>query len=123
MIDFLDILKKDVYFYVGDVLILRLLGWPMGGSYSEIGTSMDLNHSINKAANSRPRREEIGMQYKDLKFSQILGGLLHVDDALVASAIWCPECLESILKKLFPYDVGIEVEEKGFILRFLSSGH
>ena len=64
---------------------------------------------------------EVGMSFQNLRFDQIMCGLLHVDDGLVWSGIWCCECLFKIVVSIFPNDVGLEVDESGSIIRFLSS--
>ena len=48
-------------------------------------------------------------------------GCQHVDDALIGSTILCLSCLESGLKKLWPSDVGVSVEESGNKLRFFQA--
>ena len=93
---------------VGDKVVERHKGYPMGGSFSEIGTCLDFNYCLEIMARSKKKRQNAGFQYENLSFDSIFGGLLHVDDCLVGSGIYCCDCIVLYLQRIFPADVGIE---------------
>ena len=93
----------------------------MGGSFSEVGTCVDLNTCIEFHSRSWALRKQTGYQIGNLQFNQIFCGLLHVDDSAVGSGIWCSDCIFKFLQMIFPQDVGVELEETGDAFQFLSS--
>ena len=38
--------KRETHFTLGNQVLSRRMGWPMGGSYSEPGTLADLQHEV-----------------------------------------------------------------------------
>lgn len=72
---------------------------------------MDINHS---------RRMKWSTADVPWAFSDVVTGVLHVDDMAVFSKVWCAHCLTKKLKKMFPSDIGLNLEEQGPTLRILS---
>ena len=125
VVTFIDIKKafafprRDRFFTVGDAVIFRAQGSPMGGPLSEPGTLIDLQEPIRCAIGNKSSRfdfvglglgESGGGTLKDYRFGQIAQGVQHVDDAAVFSNILCVHCLEILVKKLWPEDVGVSIE-------------
>eukprot|EP00969_Alexandrium_andersonii_P298731 13206071-Alexandrium_andersonii.AAC.1 len=80
---------------VGDLPVERLTGWPMGGSHSEPATLIDSSFFVDRLHRDHAALAQAGLQYGDLHAEQILAGMQHVDDLLVASCIFCDSCLEA----------------------------
>eukprot|EP00969_Alexandrium_andersonii_P334489 14781897-Alexandrium_andersonii.AAC.1 len=77
---------------VGDALVHRSTGWPMGGSHSEPATLVDSGAFVHKLHTSPKTRAETGVDVDSLPVDQLLAGLQHVDDLLVCSRVWCEDC-------------------------------
>ena len=95
----------------------------MGASLSEPCTMVDLNHDVWRCATSPNKLRRVGWSIRghNLRFDQLVAGCLHVDDLVVFSRIWCIKCLAERVKRMFPDDVGFDVEEEGPVLRVLGS--
>ena len=58
---------------------------------------------------------------KHYMFKHVAQGLQHVDDAAVFSKVLCTECMERLVSRLWPEDVGVSKEEEGPIIRLLNA--
>ena len=117
----LRFVKRDKFFTIGRHVVRRRRGWPMGGSMSEPGTCVDLNSTL-ESAELRPADfipAEVAQHVT--KFSQCIAGILHVDDSLAVSKIFCASCMHKILGSVWPADVGTTLEEQGCTVRMLSA--
>jgi hypothetical protein len=112
---------EEKYFLVGEHTFMRKRGYPQGGHFSEPATMLDLGTDIEDYINSEIRRRRVGLQYENFTAAQQLAGVLHVDDCLLISKIWCSECILEGLRKLWPKDVGTTMEESGNEVRFLNA--
>ena len=110
----------DIYFAVGDCIIERLTGHPMGGSFSEPATLVDLGRSIKQFDKSAELQRRSGIHLTGYTPDQLRQGLLHVDDCLLASKVYCKDCLHRALKVIWPSDVGTSLEAAGFEIDFLT---
>lgn len=117
----LEFIKRDKYFTVGTTVVKRLGGWPMGGSFSEPGTLVDLTEGLHVLHQHPELLETIGWAYKDWGLEDLVSGAMHVDDAVVFSRIVCTLCLETGVKKLWPKDNGVSLGEVGPTVRMLQS--
>jgi hypothetical protein len=113
--------SRDNFFRLDELLIWRKKGWPMGGSFSEPATLVDLGEDVFWLYNSKKKASDSGWKLKGLDMQQTVQGLLHVDDCLLLSEIHCPVCLEMGTKNVWPKDVGTSLEEKGPVIVFLSA--
>ena len=119
--DTLEFIYRDRYFTVGSKVLKRHSGWPMGGSFSEPGTLVDLNEELRLVHQNVDKLKEVGWFFQGWKLENLVTGLMHVDDAVVFSKIFCHDCLETGMKKLWPEGVGISLEEVGPTVRMLHS--
>ncbi len=55
--------KHDDMFLVGDVVVQRLGGWPMGASLSEPCTMVDMNTSIWECDSNHVHAREVGWMH------------------------------------------------------------
>ena len=115
----LDFIGKERYFTVGDVIMKRRGGWPMGGSFSEPGTLVDLNEELRRIDDSDDALQDVGWLVEGMSLEEVVTGIMHVDDALVLSKVFCTACLEKGMRRLWPSDVGISLEEVGPTVRML----
>ena len=58
-------------------------------------------------------------QCSDYPAQSLVQGLLHVDDAIVLSFVFCSSCLVRGVCRLWPSDVGVSEEGRGPSLSFL----
>ena len=114
--------KRDNRFLLGDFVMKSLGGWPMGASLSEPCTMCDINRDVFRCSTSRSKARKCGWMTPQvpLPFEKIVTGVLHVDDMAVFSKIWCQDCIAAKIKRSFPADIGLQVEEEGPTLRILS---
>ena len=61
----------------------------------------------------------LGMAHLDWRPEHHFFGILHVDDVLLCSALWCSRRLERLLQQAFPGDFRWEVEEDVLPIKFL----
>ena len=108
---------SDRYFVLGDEIIERLDGWPMGGSFSEPATLIDLGHDVAKFHLSAAKQEQVGWILPGYSPTQLIAGLLHVDDSHIASRVFCLRCL----LRGVPPDVGTSLEDSGASVQFLQA--
>ena len=116
---FLAFTFHDKYFNAASKVIERVEGWPAGGSLSEPGTLVDLNASVGLLDVDDTERKRVGWFIPELSFQQTVGGMLHVDDSIVFSKIFCNDCLERGVQRMWPPDVGVEREGTHPVIRFL----
>ena len=115
----LNVVWQDRYFSVGQSVLRRREGWPMGGSLSEPGTLVDMSETV-RLLNVQPEyAKSLGWSYKNFRFSQLLAGVQHVDDVFLMSNCICVDCIFRFLEKTFPADIGLTLEEQGPLVRFL----
>ena len=112
---------KECHFLIGDIVIERHHGWPMGGSHSEPGTMIDVGQFVHKLYSDRSTQAYSRFLVDRFTIHEILQGVQHVDDILLMSHIWCHTCIEAKIKAYFPKDMGFETEETGPKLRFLTT--
>ncbi len=60
---YIQILLHDKIFTVGQHIVERIEGDPMGGSFSEVGTCIDLNYCIEKVDASPKLMKRVGMYF------------------------------------------------------------
>ena len=78
--------QHDIFFRVGDKIVCRKRGWPMGGALGEPSTLVDLQESIRLLCDKSASANDLdcvlpGLSKHNLKFDRIVQGLQHVDDA------------------------------------------
>eukprot|EP00969_Alexandrium_andersonii_P341670 15102126-Alexandrium_andersonii.AAC.1 len=61
----------------------------MGGSLSEPATLVDLGRHVHDMYSRPEVLQRAGLAFERLRADQIIGGVSHVDDALVFSGVWC----------------------------------
>ena len=86
-----SLVAADDKFLVGQFVVRRRTGWPMGGSLSEPATLIDLGMEVEKWHTDPAKRQEIGWfcpSRPALKPGQLVAGLQHVDDTLLISRIF-----------------------------------
>jgi hypothetical protein len=111
---------SDRFFAVGEHIIERTTGHPMGGSFSEPATLVDLGRSIANFYASAEIQKEAEVFLPDVPAEAHLQGLLHVDDCLLSSHIWCCKCIVRALSRIWPRDVGTSLEMEGDTIDFLT---
>ena len=109
----------DKWFVVGDQVVERTKGWPMGGPVSSPCTSLDLETAIARFYRDPKTAERIGWHVDGFTPAQLVQGLLHVDDAIALSKVLCVDCLFRGVEQLWPEDVGVSLEGSGGNVPFL----
>ncbi len=120
----LEYVRQDRCFTLGNAVLYRRCGWPQGGPLSEPGTLVDLNQDVLELHENRNNEMiKVGWHVPGHSFnlSQLVLGLLHVDDSLLISRDLCVKCLESGVSKMWPSDVGVSLEEQGDVIRYLNA--
>ena len=107
------------YFLVGNMVVRRRRGWAMGSSMSEPAALTDLGGAVYETYSSLQKWKRTGLQVENLTPLQTLQAVLHVDDALAFSRVWCAMCIEKGIGKIFPPDVGTTLEGTGPQVHFL----
>ena len=95
----------------------------MGAALSEPCTRCDLNHPFFRCHDDRAYAANFKWFSPELsrfKFNDVVTGGLHVDDMLILSKIWCADCIATRTTAMMPDDIGLQEEERGPTLRFLS---
>ena len=77
---------------------------------SEPATLTDLGHSIHHLYCTASQHSIFGRSLPQFRMEQLIQGLLHVDDSLVFSCVFCSTCLKNAVKRIFPADVGMTEE-------------
>ena len=90
-----------------------------GGPVSAPCTSLDLDTAIVSFYNDPEVAEATGWVLDDASPGDLVQGLLHVDDSLIMSKVFCYDCLLHGVEKLWPQDVGASLEGKGARIPFL----
>ena len=70
ILEALEFIRRDKYFAVGTTVVKRFGGWPMGGSFSEPGTLVDLNEELHVLHQRPERLSEVGWAYQRQRFPQ-----------------------------------------------------
>ena len=109
----------DRWFVVGDQVVERERGWPMGGPVSSPCTSLDLETAICRYYRDPETAKRVGWTLDGYFPEQLVQGLLHVDDAIAFSKVFCCECLFQGIERLWPEDVGVSLEGSGGTVPFL----
>ena len=116
----ISLAAEDSLFCLGDSVFRRVRGWPMGGSFSEPATLIDLGESVFRLYSDCGRiAARVGWHAPNGDVSHAIAGIQHVDDAVIASTIYCERCLLRGVQRLWPSDVGVSLEESGPRVRFL----
>jgi len=113
--------SKDKLFCVGETVFSRDRGWPMGGSFSEPATLLDLGTDVHKFYTDVNFQKRVGLHISGMSPRHLIVGMQHVDDAVVASKVFCEECLERGTERIWPKDVGTSIEEKGPTITFMAT--
>ena len=92
-----------------------------GGSMSEPGTLVDLSENLRLAHDNQEKLKEYGWDFGNRPIHQVVAGCMHVDDSVIFSKVMCKHCIIQGMRKLWPTDVGLELEEEGPMVRFLHS--
>lgn len=116
----LDYALQDRYFTVGMEVIERKTGHPMRGSFSEPATCIDLGVSISNLYTKPGIQKSAGLFLEGTDPNKLLAGILHVDDGLLLSRVWCCDCIFRGICRIWPKDVGASPEESGAKVDFLS---
>jgi len=115
----LRFVDNDSFFSTGDVVWERTDGLPMGSPPSPPTTAYDLDLHSRRMYESKKHAQAIGVHIPGIKTSQVVQGLLHVDDSVVFSKIFCCSCLGSLVQRLWPKDVSAKIEASGPTIPFL----
>ena len=109
----------DKWFVIGDQVVERSRGWPMGGPVSAPCTSLDLETAIERFYANPAVAQDVGWHLDGYKAQQLVQGMLHVDDSVVFSKVYCEDCFFNGVQKLWPRDVGVSLEASGEHVPFL----
>jgi hypothetical protein len=115
----LDYLAYDKFFMVGDIPFERLDGLGMGAATSPPITSFDLDYHSRRLYSDKQHAKNVGAYIAGVPMARVMQSLLHVDDCITFSKVWCETCLARIIKALWPSDVEAKVEACGPELEFL----
>ena len=111
---------SDKAFLVGNEVISRVDGWPMGGHMSAAATAITVEHDVADIYRNRARAKELGWHCGKLPTQQVIQGIVHIDDALVFSKkTLCHDCLKNGILRCFPQDIGMTIEQQNPQLTFL----
>lgn len=92
----------------------------MGGSFIEPVTLVDVGYSISRFYQSPAMQREAGIFQPWVPAQKLLAALLHVDDAVVPSRVYCVTCLETV-QKTWPKEVGALVAGTSPEVEFLAT--
>jgi hypothetical protein len=115
----LQYVHRDRYFRVGETIFERVDGLAMGNATSPPITAFDLDYNSRKMYGSKDEARRCGSFVPGMPSTRCIQALLHVDDALVFSKIFCCTCLAATIKKCWPPDVEPKLEESGHFINFL----
>ena len=125
LVDFQEVLQtlsfidSDRFFTLGTSIFERIDGLAMGNATSPAITAFDLDTNATKMYDSKQEAQRVGAYVASLPTTRCIQALLHVDDALVFSKVFCCRCLGEITKKAWPEDVEAKIEESGPSIGFL----
>ena len=125
LVSFNDILADlrfygdDCLFTVGSEVVERIRGRLLGGAMSAPAIAVDLEHGLRLLYKNLGRVQQLGWEILGVHISKLLQGLLHVDDCLVMSKVFCQDCLYVGMQRLWPEDVGVSRESFGNEIEFL----
>ena len=60
----LALVYKDKFFMLGDQVLMRKQGWPMGGPLSEPGTLVDLSENLRQLEADPEKLRELGWYFE-----------------------------------------------------------
>ena len=109
----------DNKFTLGARVYQRTRGWAMGSPCSPPACGFDLESGIEEMYTRPQLASKYGIHVRGLHPTQVVQGVQQVDDLLLASRIHCENCLYKLVTKLWPYDIGAELEGSGQKLRFM----
>jgi len=116
----IQLAASDRLFILGDSVVERVRGWPMGGSFSEPATLVDLGQAAYELLTDDGRTaKRIGWHVPGRKPASLVQGIQHVDDLLLLSCVFCVPCMLRGVKALWPGDVGTTLEGSGERFQFL----
>jgi hypothetical protein len=115
----LRFLEHDRFFTTGQVVWERLDGLAMGSAPSPPIAAFDLDYHSRMVYTSKARAKEVGVYVAGLKTTKVLQAMLHVDDCIFCSKVWCCRCIERIATSIWPSDVSAKIEESGHSIDFL----
>ena len=124
---FSDIMKGfelaavEKYSALGELIIYRKAGWPMGGSHFEPGTMVDVGHFGHNLHINIDEQKRVGLHIEGCELVEVLMGVQHVDDIFLGSQIFGADCTINSIGMTFPNDMGFECEERGKRIRFLTT--
>jgi hypothetical protein len=111
-------------FTIGDALVRQVLGVPMGGHMSKIFISILLCKMEADFFDDRqwlidndffsPLLEDASIHP-----TQMVNGLRHVDDVLIFSRMFCVECLEVMMHRMYKDPLVFEIEGRPPVATFL----
>ena len=90
-----------------------------GGPVSAPCASLDLETAVERFYTSPAVAQEVGWYLDGFAPSELVQGMLHVDDAIAFSKVFCEDCLYEGVRKLWPEDVGVSLEASGEAVPFL----
>ena len=64
----------------------RKVGWPMGGSFSEAATLIDLGTDVRNVHKNARRQKLCGWYHKGIPLDKLIMGLTHVDDSILTKS-------------------------------------
>ena len=82
--------SEDNLFKIGETIVKRTRGFPMGGPMSAAATCIDIEMDVASVAQGNATLKRVKWFVPSaplLKSSQLVAGFQHVDDALVSSKI------------------------------------
>ena len=82
-------------------------------------TSLDLETAIVSYYNNPAVAKATGWVLEDMDPQDLIQGILHVDDSICMSKVFCTDCLFRGVQALWPKDVGVSLEAEGARIPFL----
>ena len=93
----------------------------MGGSFSEPAALLDLGTDVSAFYRQPKIQKQVGWHVPGFSPQQLIAGMQHVDDAFLASGVFCEHCLYEGTKRLWPKNVGTTLEESGSKIKFMAT--
>ena len=110
---------RDCGMLVGNLVVYRATGWPMGGSHSEPATLLDSGLCASRVYKRAGEARRPGWTSAAAPRGSCFMGLQHVDDFCLFSRVLCPDCIVRAVGCIMPPDLQLEEEERGEVLDFL----